>query len=290
MRNVLTFILILTLVAIACGSAAEEPPTLAPAAPPIPNSQPAEVTRIIDGDTIEVDINGQSYRVRYIGMDTPERGRPYFDEATEANRALVAGQTVYLVKDVSDTDRYGRLLRYVYLADGTFVNAQLVEDGYAQVASFPPDVAQIDYFLELQRAARDAQLGLWALEDQPAAAPYPAATSAPLTAATEPPPPPAGGQIVITAVDKEAEYVDLSNSSDQPIDLSGWVLLSERGDQACALGGVIQPGAVLRVWALSRDAGQGGYNCGHGRNIWSNSQSDPAALYDSTGALIDRYP
>ncbi|MCL4267622.1 MAG: thermonuclease family protein [Anaerolineae bacterium] len=101
----------------------------------------AAVTRIIDGDTIEVANNGASYRLRYIGMDTPERGQPFFAAATAANGLLVEGQTVTLVKDVSETDRYGRLLRYVYLPDGIFVNAELVAQGYAQVATFPSDVA-----------------------------------------------------------------------------------------------------------------------------------------------------
>ena len=77
---------------------------------------------MIDGDTIEVDMNGSQYTVRYIGMDTPEtvhptRGvEPYGHEASKRNRELVEGKTVYLEKDISETDRYGRLLRYVYLA------------------------------------------------------------------------------------------------------------------------------------------------------------------------------
>lgn len=122
----------------------------------------AVVTNIVDGDTIDVSIDGITYRVRYIGMDTPERGDHFFDEATEANRVLVEGETVLLVKDVSETDRYGRLLRYVYLQDGTFVNAELVKQGYALIATFPPDVRHQDLFLELQEEARHAGRGLWA--------------------------------------------------------------------------------------------------------------------------------
>lgn len=91
-------------------------------------------------------------------------------------------------------------------------------------------------------------------------------------------------------MDKSAEYVDLNNIGGQPVDLSGWVLVSEKGNQTCTLGGVIEPGAVLRVWARAEDAGQGGFNCGYGSNIWNNSESDPAALYDNTGSLVDRYP
>ena len=132
-------------------------PTLAPDA----NYQTAEVTKIVDGDTIDVEIEGKTYRLRYIGMDTPERGRPFFSEATEANRQLVANQTVYLEKDVFETDRYDRLLRYVYLQDGRMVNAELVCQGFAQVATFPPDVKYQETFLQLQREARDAGRGLW---------------------------------------------------------------------------------------------------------------------------------
>jgi micrococcal nuclease len=126
-----------------------------------PTGQLAQVADVIDGDTIDVMINGETYRVRYIGVDTPERDEPFYREATEANRVMVDGQTVILVKDVSETDRYGRLLRYVYLQDGTFVNAELVRQGYARLVTFPPDVAMQDTFLALQQEARNEKRGLW---------------------------------------------------------------------------------------------------------------------------------
>jgi endonuclease YncB( thermonuclease family) len=121
----------------------------------------AQVSRVIDGDTIEVEAAGVTYRVRYIGMDTPERGEPYFSEATARNRALVGNQTIYMEKDVSETDRYGRLLRYIWLADGTLVNWLLVREGYAQQATFPPDVKYVDYHRQAQQEARTEGLGLW---------------------------------------------------------------------------------------------------------------------------------
>ncbi|MCI0396238.1 MAG: thermonuclease family protein [Chloroflexi bacterium] len=144
-------------------------------------SETATVTAIIDGDTIEVELGGRSYRLRYIGMDTPERGDPFYSAATEANRLLVEGQTVLLVKDVSETDRYGRLLRYVYLPDGTFVNAKLVRQGYAQVATFPPDVRHQELFLDLQRAARAAGRGIWGQSAGPESVPSFQATAPPET-------------------------------------------------------------------------------------------------------------
>ena len=100
----------------------------------------AYVNYVVDGDTINVVMNDEEYRVRYIGMNTPEKGQPFADLATQANQELVQDQTVIMVKDVSETDRYGRLLRYVYLADGTMVNADLVRQGFAQIATYPPDV------------------------------------------------------------------------------------------------------------------------------------------------------
>lgn len=117
-----------------------------------------QVEYVIDGDTIDVVINGQSYRVRYIGVNTPELDEPCYDDATNANLSLVGGETVQLVKDVSDTDRYGRLLRYVYVGD-LFVNAELVTEGWAEAVRYEPDTAYLDIFYELEDEARAAGLG-----------------------------------------------------------------------------------------------------------------------------------
>jgi len=131
-----------------------------------PERTPAVVTHIVDGDTIDVVVTHsetvtEEHRVRYIGMDTPERGKPYWREATEANRQLVEDKTVLLEKDVSETDRYDRLLRYVYVEDGTFVNAELVRRGYALVAYYPPDVRHFYTLAQLQSEAYRACRGLW---------------------------------------------------------------------------------------------------------------------------------
>jgi len=121
----------------------------------------ARVIRVIDGDTIEVLMeDGRTEKVRYIGVDTPERGRPFYHEATDFNRKLVGGREVVLVRDVSERDRYGRLLRYVYVGD-VFVNAELVREGYAMPLTIPPDVSKADEFVRLAREAREAGRGLW---------------------------------------------------------------------------------------------------------------------------------
>jgi endonuclease YncB( thermonuclease family) len=200
------------------------------------NGTPAQVTNIVDGDTIDVTMNGTQYRVRYIGMDTPERGAPFFSEATNANAALVAGAVVILVKDVSETDRFGRLLRYVYLQDRTFVNAELVRQGYATAATFPPDVRHADTFVALEQEARNAQRGLWGNPPTPTAAPPPppAATQAPAQ-----PVAPSGPIVSITNLNKSDEFVDIRNNTAADISLDGWVLVSEKGSQSCTLGGTL---------------------------------------------------
>lgn len=120
------------------------------------------VTRVIDGDTVVIE-GGR--RVRYIGMDTPEDTsvRECFgEEATRRNRELVEGRVVDLELDVSETDRFGRLLRYVWVG-GEMVNEVLVAEGFASVSTFPPDVKYQERFLELQELARSSALGLWSV-------------------------------------------------------------------------------------------------------------------------------
>ena len=139
-------------------------PTLPPSSrvciSPSSPRQVAKVVEVIDGDTIEVDLDGDTYRVRFIGMDTPERDRPFYKEATAVNAGLVEGQTVLLVKDVSETDQYDRLLRYVFVGD-TFVNFELVNQGYAAAVTFPPDIACEGTFRLAEADARSRGLGLW---------------------------------------------------------------------------------------------------------------------------------
>ncbi len=255
-------------------------PVAPPPMPPEQNLEMAQVINVVDGDTIDVLLNGVEYRVRYILVDTPEtkhptKGvQPFGPEASEANRQMVSGQTVYLEKDVSNTDRYDRLLRYVYLPDGRLVNEELLRLGLAQVATFPPDVKYVDRFRAVQGEAQAAGVGLWG--------------AAPDVSPPENTVIGSGNSVAIVDLNKRAEYVDLHNGGAAAVDLSGWRLLSEKGDQNCTLGGVIGPGETLRVWALASDAAQGGYSCGFTENIWNNSDPDAAVLFDAGGAVVSR--
>ena len=110
-------------------------------------------------------INGRDYPVRYIGIDTPENtseNELLGPEASEFNRALVENQTVLLYRDQSETDRYDRLLRYVFVGD-KFVNAELLRAGFAEAKEYPPDTACAVYFGQIMFGARQARIGLWGI-------------------------------------------------------------------------------------------------------------------------------
>jgi micrococcal nuclease len=170
-------------------------PTARPTVPRTPTAgapalTQARLSRVIDGDTIDVVMGGQTVRVRLIGIDTPEtNGAPicYGQEATAHTQQLIdaEGGYLWLEKDVSETDRYGRLLRYVWLtpssgsAVGKMLDEQLVADGYAQVSTFPPDVKYVERFVEAERTAKAAQRGLWGACER-FGAPLPAPTAIPV--------------------------------------------------------------------------------------------------------------
>lgn len=118
----------------------------------------ARVVQVIDGDTIDVDIAGEEFRVRYIGVNTPERDQICYAEAVRANRALVDNQVVTLVTDTSDTDQFGRLLRYIYVGE-TLVNEALIRDGWAEVVRYPPDTRYYDRLRDLEQQAAQAGRG-----------------------------------------------------------------------------------------------------------------------------------
>ena len=128
-----------------------------------PDPSEAVVVRVIDGDTIDVRLaSGEQERVRYIGIDTPERGECFFQEATEANARLVEGRRVRLESDVSPRDRFDRLLAYVYTADeDVFVNGELVRTGYADAKRYEPDTRLAGTLERLEEDARRLLRGLW---------------------------------------------------------------------------------------------------------------------------------
>jgi micrococcal nuclease len=172
-------------VALVSPMVVESPPPSAevaePSFAPTGATQLAVVESVVDGDTINVDIDGETYALRYIGMDTPEVDaadpavKQFADAASAANAALVEGEEVFLEQDISETDQFGRLLRDVWVIDPSgemvLVNLELVRRGYAQVATFPPDVKYVDLLTDAQDSARAEGLGMWSSGASPSPSP-----------------------------------------------------------------------------------------------------------------------
>lgn len=289
----------------------ESPPTAVPPAtqalPPtqvpevsggltLPGDLPsARVINVVDGDTVDVLIDGREERVRLIGIDTPESVAPsrpvecYGREASTFTRQLLLGQSVLLEDDSSQANRddFGRLLRYIWLLDGRMANYEIIAQGYGFEYTYNlPYLYQVE-FRAAQNAARAAQAGLWAPEtcngeskpatDIAGVTPQPPVATDTFAgcgvvpdAASAP-----NSPISIVDIDKEAEVVTLRNVSQEAVDLNGWIMCSIRGAQIhMGIGGVLNAGE------------EGSFPSTAAENIWSNGSSDPGALYDAQGRLI----
>lgn len=167
MRNVLLIILFFALASINldCSSKSGKRNTSSTA-------EYLEVTKVVDGDTFWAD-NGSNkgVKIRLIGVDAPESRKVfkkevgyYGKEAKDYLKQMITGKKVRLISDVDLLDQYGRTLSYVYLEDGTFVNAELIKNGYAMIMTVPPNVKHSETFFKLQREARESNKGLWGIE------------------------------------------------------------------------------------------------------------------------------
>lgn len=295
-------------------------PRPATAAVPSAGWETAQVTRVVDGDTIHVMLNGQDTTVRYILVNTPETVDPrspvecYGKEASSANKAMVEGKKVYLAKDVSNTDQFGRILRYVFTQDG-FVNAELVKGGYAQVSTYPPDVKHETYLRDLERQAREGKVGLWApttcngvlAPAQPTPKPPAAATPTRQSAPTQkpaptkqptavPPVPPTGtGKVVISGIYYDGqetrsegdEYITIKNVGTSSVNLEGYSInAGDNGQDFTFPSFVLRAGAAVRVYT-NRDIA-GSFSFGRGSAIWNN-QGDCGYLYNPEGTQVSEY-
>ena len=149
-------------------SPAPAEPTLTPTLRPISGAAclpdherlPAELVKVTDGDTIQVKLNGELVKVRYIGVDTPESDEPLGPNASDFNANLLEGSQLILIRDQSEVDPFGRMLAYV-ISNNHFVNYELVRAGWAISKAYPPDTACLAIFDEAQSLAQVDGLGLW---------------------------------------------------------------------------------------------------------------------------------
>jgi len=133
-------------------------------ASPTIKQESTELIKIIDGDTVIVKINGEEKSIRLIGIDTPEKNECFEKEATEKLKEIIANKKIKLEADNSqdDKDKYDRLLRYIYLEDGTLINKKLIEEGVAKEYTYKIAYKFQTEFKEAEKIAKEKKIGIWA--------------------------------------------------------------------------------------------------------------------------------
>ena len=230
----------------------------------------ARVEKVYDGDTILLQ---DGRKVRYLGINTPEYQEPFYLKAKRFNEKLVLGRAVRLEFDEERSDRYGRLLAYVYV-DDQLVNGKLVEAGLAHVFFIGSSRKHNDLLLQLQAEAKRRRAGMWSAR--------------------------AGvKELRITNVhladpgqsDPYAPYVRIANLSDGPVSLGGYKLSNERGDQYVFPEVILDPGRTVIVASSAGDGRGEGQTIIHWpdqKSIW-DPREDTAFLFDPSGALTGRF-
>ena len=232
---------------------------------------------VIDGDTLRVVGPDGQHTVRLIGINAPEQGECFYDEASAALQFALGDRDLRLVTDVSDVDRYGRSLRYVELADGTDVGAELVEGGYARSHHYEPDVSRNGLYDELQETAEQGGVGLWAAD----------ACGAPFASD------------VSIAVDSQynapgddnfnlnEEWVRFTNTGAAPLDLSGWQVADESSSHRYQFGYlVVGPGASVTLFTgCGPDTETERHWCNEDSAVWNND-GDTVILKDPAGNTV----
>lgn len=236
-----------------------------------------DVVEIIDGDTLSVRVGGRVEPVRLIGIDAPERDECLAEAATDRLAELVGSGSVTLEKDVSDRDRFDRLLRYVWVGE-VLVNRELVADGLAIARRYPPDLAHTETLETAQADAREARRGLWADD-----ACGPAATGASIRI----------GHIRYDADGDDNqnlndEWVEFVNDGDADLDLTGWGVKDESATHRYRFpdGFVLAPGATVRLHTgCGTDTAASLYWCNRGSAVWNNS-GDTVFVLDPNGNVV----
>ena len=250
--------------------------TLAPPA----GSERATVTRIKDGDTVEIEmLSGASETVRLIGINTPESGECYSEEATVALAVLLSDQVITMTADVSDRDQYGRLLRYLWLDRGVFVNEIMVRGGYAQARDYPPDSLYAADIAVAQESAQADALGIWAPD---ACGPATGADLRVIEVLSDPP----GSD----TDNLEGEWVDIVNAGLTEVSMRGWVLKDESSSHRYFFADdfVIAPQMVVRIsTGCGPDGDETLFWC-NGSAVWNNT-GDTAFLLDPNGNIVTFY-
>jgi len=225
------------------------------------------VSEVIDGDTMILS-NGD--RVRFLGINTPEKGMYFYMESRDVLEMMVLGKDVTFEKDVSDCDMYGRKLRYVFIED-IFVNLEMVKRGFANIYTYPPDVKYAREFLMAERYARENNLGLWELSEFNDI----------------------GIEVFYDAPgndneNKNGEYVVLENTGDNTLNTLNWTI-KDSGTNIYVFGSQeFYPGSKITLFSGKGADGEGILYWNSRRPVWNND-FDTLYLRDSEGLLMGIY-
>jgi micrococcal nuclease len=278
MKRLFGLLLILPLVVLACTEEAtpsdsdngEQNNANVPAAgyPLKPqNLTTARVTDVIDGDTLDLD-DGQ--RIRLIGVNTPERDQPYYEEARGFLQGRVEGKQVEIEYDVERTDQYDRTLAYLWLG-GVLVNQEILTQGYANSLIFPPNQRYEEFFLLAEQSAQDAGIGLWR---------------------------PAEHTVNIRTIRYDAagnddenlndEWIEFQNKGTEAVNLEGFTLEDAASNNYTFGAVTIAPEQILKLYSgCGADVSNALYWCSDG-SIWNNN-GDTAILRDTEGLYVADY-
>jgi micrococcal nuclease len=236
------------------------------------NDQPSsedtyEVSDIIDGDTIKLT-NGE--RVRLIGINTPEKGQPYYQQATDRLEELIGANPVRLEADEEDKDQYGRWLRYIYLND-TFVNLEMVKSGFAIAYEFQPNVKYSDKFNKAEEEAREAKIGIWT---------------------------PSIFTVTISLLHADAEGDDTENLNDEyvvfeydgntSVNMTNWWVLDESNNEYRFQDFILVEGFTAILYTGEGTDTISKLYWGSSKPIWNND-GDSLYLKDAEGFLVAYY-
>lgn len=233
------------------------------------------VVSVVDGDTLEVLVAGAEERLRLIGINSPESGECFATESSDRLEEIVSGESVTLVRDQSERDQYGRLLRYLYV--GTeFVNETLVREGLAIARRYEPDTTMASILESAQEEAIAAAAGLWAS----------AACGAPAESGIQ------IGQIRYDAdgddnTNLNDEWVEFLNAGGGSVDLSGWMVKDESASHRYRFPSAfhLASGATVRLHTgCGEDTQEALFWCNTGSAIWNNG-GDTVFLLDPSGNI-----
>ncbi|MBN1299274.1 MAG: thermonuclease family protein [Actinobacteria bacterium] len=235
-----------------------------------------KVTEIIDGDTLIVD---DSETVRLTGINTPESGMFFYEEAKAVLAIICGGKEISLEKDVTDRDQYGRLLRYAF-AGNVFINLEMVKKGFASAFTLPPDIKYQDLFIDAERTARSKNLGLWERSEYN----YVISVS---------------GQKSQAAISIEIhwdadgddkknmndEYVSFKNNTDKNIDIGGWTVKDSATNTYEFKKYCFKSCDEITLYSGQGNDGEGNFYWKSNMPVWNNS-TDTLYLRDSKGLLV----